>query len=259
MGLQIDLMEKTRTTGGGRIQARCPACAEGGGDTKGEHLVVLPDGRFGCCIHPGDKLHRQLIFALVGKKKSSPVIIVSKASSSQIARQWTSVRVSMTLPVPPTAPDPGSEIPVPGVPEMKSDVNLPLVGTLGTPFSNPRKCSGRKSITNVPYKHEGRDLSVPGVPEPSNSKSLAPPVPSVPSQSPKPYIDVEGNLRIPFDSPERYHWWKGGQSIAETLREVETSKDPFSARAPVQDGVFLTPGKLVYASPEAPPRIGDIV
>jgi hypothetical protein len=26
---------------------------------------------------------------------------------------------------------------------------------------------------------------------------------------------------IPFDSPERYHWWKGGQSVAVTRRECE--------------------------------------
>ena len=36
-----------------------------------------------------------------------------------------------------------------------------------------------------------------------------------------PYLTPGGVLGIPFDSPERFHWWKGGQSIAETRAEVE--------------------------------------
>ena len=35
-----------------------------------------------------------------------------------------------------------------------------------------------------------------------------------------PYFTPGGTLVIPFDSPERYHWWKGGQSIAETRAEI---------------------------------------
>lgn len=34
-----------------------------------------------------------------------------------------------------------------------------------------------------------------------------------------PFIDGE-TLVIPFNSPERYHWWKGGQSPCDTLREL---------------------------------------
>jgi hypothetical protein len=36
-----------------------------------------------------------------------------------------------------------------------------------------------------------------------------------------PYLTPGGTLVIPFDSPERYHWWKGGQSVSETLAEVK--------------------------------------
>ena len=209
MALQFDLLENARTTGGGRIQARCPACAEGGGDTKAEHLVVYPDGRFGCCLHPGDKQHRKRIFALVGRKKSIPVITVMKRP--KIERTWTTVIITpMTLPAPPTAPDPDSEKPILSVPEMKSGMNLPPVGTLGTPGTpclNTRGYSRKKSITYAPSIYGGTDLPVPSVP-------------GVPDQSPKPYIDADGNLRIPFDSPERYHWWKGGRSITETLSEI---------------------------------------
>jgi hypothetical protein len=39
-----------------------------------------------------------------------------------------------------------------------------------------------------------------------------------------PFLTPGGDLSIPFDSPERYHWWKpDGQrlSVAETLKEVK--------------------------------------
>ena len=35
-----------------------------------------------------------------------------------------------------------------------------------------------------------------------------------------PYLTPGGVLGIPIESPERFHWWKGGQSIAETRAEV---------------------------------------
>jgi hypothetical protein len=225
MALQFDLLENARTTGGGRIQARCPACAEGGGDTKAEHLVVYPDGRFGCCLHPGDKQHRKRIFALVGRKKTIPVITVRPAPRT--VRQ--SIRVEMTpmkLPAPLTKPDPDSEKPILSVPEMKSGLGLPPVGTpgtLGTPCLNTRGYSRKKSITYAPSIYGGTDLPVPSVP-------------SVPNQSPKPYIDADGNLRIPFDSPERYHWWKGGRSITETLSEIQSAGASSTTLAP-QDPV----------------------
>ena len=39
-----------------------------------------------------------------------------------------------------------------------------------------------------------------------------------------PFLTAGGDLSIPFDSPERYHWWKpDGErlSVAETLAEVK--------------------------------------
>ncbi len=40
----------------------------------------------------------------------------------------------------------------------------------------------------------------------------------------KPHIKNE-NLVIPFDSPQKYHWWNGGQSITETLNELNVSSE----------------------------------
>lgn len=36
----------------------------------------------------------------------------------------------------------------------------------------------------------------------------------------RPYLTAQGELRIPFTADEKYFWWQGGQSIAETLVEL---------------------------------------
>jgi hypothetical protein len=41
----------------------------------------------------------------------------------------------------------------------------------------------------------------------------------------RPYLDRNNTLRIPFDSDPKYHWWAGGQSIAETLAQLEVSPE----------------------------------
>ena len=69
MSLDVAKLEKVRELAGGIIQAQCPACAEGGGDRKGEHLRIYPDGRYGCCVHPKDAEHRKRFFALAGERK----------------------------------------------------------------------------------------------------------------------------------------------------------------------------------------------
>ena len=35
-----------------------------------------------------------------------------------------------------------------------------------------------------------------------------------------PFMTPGGTLVIPFDSDPKYHWWKGGQSVASTRAEV---------------------------------------
>jgi hypothetical protein len=54
MSLDTAKLEKVRELASGVLQARCPACAEDGGDRKAEHLRVYADGRYGCCVHPKD-------------------------------------------------------------------------------------------------------------------------------------------------------------------------------------------------------------
>lgn len=70
MGLDLDRLEKPRVRGG-KLIARCPACAEAGADKAGEHLFVADEGRgpFGCIAFAGvgGGEHRRRINELVGE------------------------------------------------------------------------------------------------------------------------------------------------------------------------------------------------
>lgn len=35
-----------------------------------------------------------------------------------------------------------------------------------------------------------------------------------------PYLDERGTLIIPTDSDPKFHYWKGGQSVVTTLKEI---------------------------------------
>jgi hypothetical protein len=67
--LDLDRLEKPRLCGG-KLIARCPACAENGSDKAGEHLFIADDGRgpFGCIVNPGPhgEVHRKRIWELAG-------------------------------------------------------------------------------------------------------------------------------------------------------------------------------------------------
>jgi hypothetical protein len=40
-----------------------------------------------------------------------------------------------------------------------------------------------------------------------------------------PYIDPTGTMIIPFNADPKYHYWNGGQSLIETLMELNITKD----------------------------------
>jgi hypothetical protein len=78
MSLDISKLENVRTHGG-KITARCPACAEAGHDQTRNHLIIGADGRFGCVVYPGAsrdaRAHRKRIFALCGNREITPLIV----------------------------------------------------------------------------------------------------------------------------------------------------------------------------------------
>lgn len=73
MSLDLSRLEKVRSRGG-KVEARCPACAENGGDKTGNHLSVFEAGRFACVMFPGPagEAHRKRVFELVGERAQSP-------------------------------------------------------------------------------------------------------------------------------------------------------------------------------------------
>ena len=229
MSLNLEKLEMVRKLAGGVVQARCPACAEGGADKTGNHLRIQPDGRFGCCVHPKDGDHRKRIFALAGARDRQAIRVtvggpkVAKVLQSDVLGRLGRV---FATPTGPTAP------------------NITTVGTLGTtqyPYMSERNNlytykDNRSSVPNVPELELALDSQprVPSVPTAEVLNDSQIPVPSVPAEKmPEPlshvgkklpYLTPGGTLVIPFDSPERYHWWKpDGErlTVAQTMAEVK--------------------------------------
>lgn len=211
MSLNLTKLENIRKLASGMIQARCPACAEVGQDRKGEHLRILPDGRFGCCVHPKDGDHRKRIWAQAGCKlhlPSSPGTFAMRANVSSVLIEARSVKAALTT----------VNLGTPGTGKSKSENYVPCnpepeiisLGTLGTPWFNP-------NVYRKDSLHMCKDIGsgVPSVPTPCDE-------PALPERHHYrlPFLTADGDLSIPFDSPERYHWWRDGQSVEETHAEV---------------------------------------
>lgn len=72
MSLDLEKLENVREREAKTI-ARCPACAVTGHDKRGEHLILYPDGRFGCVANSGDAEHRRVIWKLAGGATDSKI------------------------------------------------------------------------------------------------------------------------------------------------------------------------------------------
>lgn len=224
MSLDVKRLEKVRELAGGVTQARCPACAEDGGDTKGQHLRIYPNGRYGCCVHPKDRAHRKRIFALVGERqrRSFSVKVVGTAKPAEPARSIRddlagAVRTLRTG-------DSISEHEANCCSEGLSEVQ-PNSRTLRTPFSNSRAYAREEEACNANiYKDsESGVLSVLSVLR-SLRTGTTPTAAAGGERQRLPCFTADGTLSIPFDSPERYHWWKpDGErlTVKEIIAEVQ--------------------------------------
>jgi hypothetical protein len=215
MSLDVAKLEKVRELAGGFVQARCPACAEGGADKTGEHLRIYSDGKFGCCVHPKDTEHRKRIWALAGRKlRLSPAESVSmrlKHSGGAVVGQ--SVKTVLSVRTPRTAKT-NSEIGVPAVPTTPVDESrTPRTGIVKS-RARAREDGSTPNIDTGDFLVRLEDLG-------SAVRDVRPVLPPVVAGERLPFLTAGGDLSIPFESPERYHWWKGGQSVAETLQEVK--------------------------------------
>ena len=222
MSLQLSRLEKVRELGNGIVQARCPACAEGGQDRSGEHLRIYSDGRFGCCVHPKDREHRKRIFALAGDKspRTFKVRVAEKKSSAIPA---LSVKESLsdyvrTLRTGKSESDSEPE----GFCEAESLAGLTF-RTLRTPVSNPRAYARDEHEIHDAHSYTCKDFESGVLSVLSSMDETNPPKERLPHFTPG------GTLVIPFDSPERYHWWRGGQSVEETISETLERKENYAS------------------------------
>jgi hypothetical protein len=94
--IDVSKLEKVKHQSSGRIIARCPACAEHGGDKTGNHFFMAQNGKFGCCIYSGSegKEHRKRIFALVGiPEKHSGTLGTPFSNPYAYAKKKYSIRI----------------------------------------------------------------------------------------------------------------------------------------------------------------------
>lgn len=209
MSLDVAKLEKVRELAGGILQARCPVCAEGGHDRTGEHLRIYPDGRFGCCVHPKDGEHRKRVFALVGVRKPGTFTLRVKTPPALPAAK--SVKAALTT----------------GSSQPWVDSRTPRTGD--SESCTRARVDGTAANIDMAGSHGELEDLESGV---RDARTAVPPstMPSAMHVGERlPFLTAGGALSIPFDSPERYHWWKpDGQrlTVAETLHEVkERMKD----------------------------------
>lgn len=210
MSLDVAKLEKVRELSGGIMQARCPACAEGGNDRSGEHLRVYPDGRFGCCVYPKDGEHRKRIWALAGVRQPGTFGLRLKTPSALPATQSvTAAFTSFNSRTPRTAKTESENgvLAVPATPVVESRTARTALLKLR---AHTRGDSTTANIDTGDLLEKLKD-----------SESAVRSVRTVPTGELLPFLTAGGDLSIPFDSPERYHWWRGGQSVAETMQEVK--------------------------------------
>jgi len=213
MSLDVAKLEKVRELAGGIVQARCPACAEGGHDRTGEHLRIYPDGKFGCCVHPKDGEHRKRIWALAGVRK--PGIFSLRLKTPPALPPAQSVKAVLTARTPRTA---------------KTELDSGVLAVPTTPVIDSRTARTAKVKLRAHTREDSTTANIhtANIPEElkdseSAVRAARMDLPPVAARERLPFLTAGGDLSIPFDSPERYHWWKldgNRQSVAETLAEV---------------------------------------
>jgi hypothetical protein len=253
MSLDLRKLEKVRELADGAFQARCPACAETGQDRSGEHLRIYSNGKFGCCVHAGDREHRRRIFALAGERKRQSIQVQVKVSSAAAGevKRLSFGKIKLAADQPTDGPDGVNEI------ETQTEIGLTLrtgetksdsesfknddeqsrTGRTGKTESSGELCTSPDSLRTLrtpqySYTLANKDSVQEEESTCATYKEFSTPVRCVreqeiagvvlqPAEKPEilPYITA-GDLVIPFASPERYHWWKEGQSVEQTRREA---------------------------------------
>lgn len=232
MGLDVKKLEKVVDLADGVKRARCPACAEKGQDKKGEHLRIAADGKFGCCVFPGDREHRKRIFALAGERGPRAIRVrVAAARVGEAVQTGILGRLGRVFGSPAgTYSTIGGSDASDGLGEVQPQIEEPRTPRTGVlksdggsaaaaelPWEDSRTArtpveNSRVYLEKVPVA-DGSSTSTQeefqeGVRSVREGVAAAEPPKAAEGRVRLPFFTADGTLRIPFDSPERYHWWK---------------------------------------------------
>ena len=92
--LDLSKLENVRQRSG-KVEARCPACAQMGADTSGNHLYIGVDGRFGCIVNqgPDGEAHRKEVWRLTGSADAAqPKPIPAKRKAARVMAPLPALR-----------------------------------------------------------------------------------------------------------------------------------------------------------------------
>lgn len=226
MSLDSARLENVRELVGGILQARCPACAEGGNDRKGEHLRIFANGSYGCCVHPKDKAHNKRIFALAGSQLPRPshASFTLRIRTPAALPTGKSVKDSLRLPVGTLGTAIAESVAgVPSVP-LPEMFEAPKSWDAWDGSNSPTRVRAQEQRVDVEGKN-GEKLRewkspVPSVPSSEDWRRRHPLAPVDGEGRPLPYLGGDGRLVIPFDSDVRFHYWNGGQELEKTMAEA---------------------------------------
>jgi hypothetical protein len=223
MSLDLTKLEKVVELVGGAKRARCPACAEGGNDKAGEHLRIYQNGKFGCCVFPGDREHRKRIFALAGDRTERGILVrPPEAKAGGAVKTGLLGRLGRVFENPPQGParPDGSD----GVGKVQVKPDEARTARTGENESGQDLMDFSRTARTPPLLVT-RGASEGGKPGGQLIES-AEGVRSVREDKPAfPHLLPDGTLVIPFGSPDRFHWWKGGQSVALTRTEIRKENE----------------------------------
>jgi hypothetical protein len=248
VSLDVKKLEKVVDLADGVKRARCPACAEKGQDKKGEHLRIAADGKYGCCVFPGEREHRKRIYALAGERGPRGIKVrvagvrvaetVQTGILGRLGRVFGSPAATYSTIGGSDASDGVSEVqkaecegqnesrtPRTGV--LKSGdgsaavLELPLgeSRTPRTPVENSRVYLEKvpvPEVNNASTQEEFRE----GVRSVREAGAAVEPPKAAEGGARLPFFTADGTLRIPFDSPERYHWWKPPHDQRLRVKEI---------------------------------------
>jgi len=93
MPLKTEGLVNLKTHPDGSMTAQCPACEKAGTDKTKNHLIIYPDGKYGCVLHPGDTNHRKEIWAINGGKATGQKPVRLRLRKAKEETSVTSVEV----------------------------------------------------------------------------------------------------------------------------------------------------------------------